>query len=82
MCSLYVSYARKEAKEQSDIDLLVDTAGSRVKGLFTLGAMYCELKEVLQKEIDLVPVNSLQQKHLLPSDALCLENIQRECVPL
>ena len=38
---LFGSYARDEATENSDIDLLVDTTGTQIKSLFSLGALYC-----------------------------------------
>ncbi|MCI8833230.1 MAG: nucleotidyltransferase domain-containing protein [Clostridia bacterium] len=47
---LFGSYAKKEANQKSDIDLLIDTK-SQLKG-FALLKLICEIKEKLQKEID------------------------------
>ena len=79
---LFGSYARGEADEKSDIDLIVDTAGTDIKGLFALGELYCALKEAFQKEIDLLTVSSLEQSAHLPSEKLFRENIKNERVSL
>lgn len=47
---LFGSYAKKEATNQSDIDLLIDTK-SELKG-FGLIKLICLLQEKFQKEID------------------------------
>lgn len=47
---LFGSYAKKEATQKSDIDLVIDTK-SELKG-FALLKLICEIKEKLQKEID------------------------------
>lgn len=65
---LFGSYARGTANEASDIDLLVDTTGTSLTSLFSLGALYCDLEAALKKEIDLITVSSLQQKAQLPSE--------------
>ena len=44
---LFGSYARNEATEQSDIDLLVDTSGTALRSLFSLGQLYCDLEKAL-----------------------------------
>ena len=47
---LFGSYARGEAREDSDIDLLVDTSGTNLCSLLSLGALYCDLEAALQKQ--------------------------------
>ncbi len=47
---LFGSYAKKEANQKSDIDLVIDTK-SQLRG-FDLLKLICEIKEKLQKEID------------------------------
>ena len=42
---LFGSYARGEANENSDIDLLVDLTGSKVHGIL-LGGLYVDLEIV------------------------------------
>ena len=79
---LFGSYARQEATEQSDIDFLIDTTGSQLKGLLALGALYCELEAAFQKKIDLITVNSLEQKALMPSEERFRDNVNRERIML
>ena len=55
---LFGSYARNEATEDSDVDLIVDTSGTALKSLLTLGALYCDLEEALEKRVDLITVSS------------------------
>lgn len=79
---LFGSYARGEAKECSDVDLLVDTSGTPLKSLMSLGALYCELEEAFQKPIDLITVSSIEQPIRMPSEVDFRENIRRERVSL
>lgn len=79
---LFGSYARGTATEASDIDLLVDTSGTTLTSLLSLGALYCELEESLQKPIDLITVSSLQQKAQMPSEQDFRETILNERVKL
>lgn len=50
---LFGSYARGEQREDSDVDLLVELDHSQRIGLKFFG-MYVDLKEKLNKEVDLV----------------------------
>lgn len=75
---LFGSYARGEAAEHSDIDLLVDTSGTNLRSLMSLGALYCELEDALQKKIDLITVSSLEQTSQMPGEDLFKENVKRE----
>lgn len=79
---LFGSYARGEAAETSDIDLIVDTVSTDIKGLFALGELYCEFEDAFQKKIDLITLSSIEQAARLPSDVLFRENIKNERVSL
>lgn len=57
---LFGSYARGEANEDSDIDLLVDADNVHGLGFF---ALYGDLEEALEKKLDLVTVNALYNEH-------------------
>ena len=59
---LFGSYARNEATEDSDVDLLIDRTGSKVKGMFDMGGLYLDLQESIGKEIDLVTLQTLEQE--------------------
>lgn len=82
--SIYVfgSYARNEATEHSDIDLLIDTAGTNLRSLLSLGQLYCDLEAALHKKIDLITLSSLEQSPALSSETLFRENVNKEKVKL
>lgn len=77
---LFGSYARGDATENSDVDLLVDTTGTSLKSLLSLGALYCDLEAALGKPIDLVTVSTLEQKAQMPSEAQFRETVIQERV--
>lgn len=79
---LFGSYARGEATEASDIDFLVDTTGTNLKSLFSLGALYCDLEEALGKKIDMVTVSALEQRARMPSEIAFKEMVLKERVNL
>ena len=75
---IFGSYARGEARADSDIDLLVDTDGANLTSLFALGELYSELEKVLEKELSLVTVDSLERPCRMNSDIYFRENVARE----
>ena len=60
---LFGSYARGEATEHSDIDLLIDRAGSAIfgRGLLGMAAVHHDLSEALGKKLDLMTTVALEQ---------------------
>lgn len=79
---LFGSYARGEATEESDLDFLVDTKGTRLTSLLSLGELYCDLEEIFQKEIDLVTMHSVTQKIQTESDRSFRDTVMKERVRL
>ncbi len=79
---LFGSYARGTAREDSDIDLIVDTSGTSLRGLFALGALYHDLETALEKKIDLITVQSLQQETRMPSEEQFRNQVWKEKVNL
>lgn len=75
---VFGSYARGEAREESDIDLLVDTDGANLTTFFALGGLYSDLEDALGKELSLVTVDSLEQPCRMKSDIYFRENVARE----
>ena len=75
---LFGSYARGEAREDSDIDLLVDTSGTNLRTLFSLGTLYCDLEAALQKPINLITVSALEQRAQMPSEEMFKETVMKE----
>lgn len=74
---VFGSYARGEAREDSDIDLLIDAEGSGLRG-FAYGGLYQDLEDALEKPIDLITVGSLMQPTHHKSDMQFRETLQRE----
>ena len=56
---LFGSYARNEATEHSDVDLLITRHGSRIKSLLDMGAFCEDLEHSLEKRVDVVTMESL-----------------------
>lgn len=56
---LFGSYSRGEERPDSDVDILFVPDMSQKFSLFTLGGMYMDLKDLLNREVDLIPENSL-----------------------
>ena len=79
---LFGSYARGEARPDSDIDLLIDLSGTDIKGMFALSALFMALEEALQKPIDLVTVSALMQKPQMPSEEDFRNTVLKERIEL
>lgn len=79
---LFGSYARGTATEHSDLDLLVDTAGTEIKSLLSLGALYNELSEAFAIPVDLITVNSLTQRAVIPSEEQFRDTVWKERVTI
>ncbi len=70
--SLFGSYARGEATERSDVDILIERGAIRTA--FQMGGLYADLAEGLNKELDLVAADGL--------DSAFLERIRKDEVRL
>ncbi len=57
---IFGSYARGEAKKNSDIDILIRFRGR--KSLFDLVGLEMELKKALKRKIDLLTYNSINPR--------------------
>ena len=77
---LFGSYARGEATEKSDVDILVDKTGTALKGLFALGGLYNDLSEAVNKEISLVTTDALEQESTKKRTPWFVDNFNREKV--
>lgn len=60
--TLFGSYARGEARHDSDIDLRIDKG--RIRGLFQLSGFYTDLEERLNVRVDVVVTDSLSKEFL------------------
>ena len=79
---LFGSYARNEASDNSDVDILIDREGSTIRGMFDMGGLYAELQSSIGKNVDLVTLQSLQQKSTLERTPWFVENLQKDMVRL
>lgn len=79
---LFGSYARGTATEESDIDLIIDTAGTEIKRLPQLATVSCDLETALGKKVDVVTVSALEQVPRMPSEERFRKNIWSERVIL
>ena len=59
---VFGSYARNEANENSDVDLLIDRTDSMVHTLFHMGGVYNDLTDVVNKKIGLITTVGLAQE--------------------
>lgn len=75
---LFGSYARNEATDASDVDILIDRTGSKIKGMFDMGGLYSELREKLGKDIDIVTTHMLEQKSTQERTPWFAENVKTE----
>jgi predicted nucleotidyltransferase len=74
---LFGSYARGDATDDSDVDVLFNGRGSKIHG-FLLGALYDDLQASLEKELDLIDEAALEQPEVMAETPWFLENIFRE----
>ena len=75
---LFGSYARGEANRDSDIDLLIDSTGSTIKGLFDMGGLYNDLCEACGKSVDVVTTSTLEQPFTKSRIPYFVSNLQRD----
>lgn len=69
---LFGSYARGEASADSDLDFRIDAPA--IKTLFQMGALYADLEDAFNKNLDLVATSSLKYN----KDKLFLQNMRKD----
>jgi predicted nucleotidyltransferase len=77
---LFGSYARGEADDNSDVDILIERAGSAIQTAFQMGGLYEDLSVAFSKGVDLVTTGTLRQKSTLARTPWFVENLERERV--
>jgi predicted nucleotidyltransferase len=79
---IFGSYARNQATDDSDVDVLINRKGSKLVTMFDLGAFYNDLDESLGKTLDLVTEDALTQDEVKRRTPWFLDNLQRERVKI
>jgi len=79
---LFGSYAKGEATEDSDVDILVDKTGTSLIGMFALGGLYNDLYEAVGKHIDLVTTGALEQESTRERTPWFVKNLDNEKVKI
>jgi predicted nucleotidyltransferase len=75
---LFGSYARGEADEMSDVDIMIDRTGTKVRTLWEYGAVLEDMKESLQKETDMITTFGLDESR----DKRFKKNVESEKVQI
>jgi predicted nucleotidyltransferase len=78
---IFGSYARGDATDSSDVDVLFRREGSAIRGIL-MGALYEELRETIGKGIDLVTEESLVQHDTESRNPWFYESLIRERVQI
>jgi hypothetical protein len=75
---IFGSYARGDATAESDVDVLFQRNGSKIVGMFDMGALYNDLDECLGKTLDLVTIETLEQDCTKKRTPWIVDNLLRE----
>ena len=76
---LFGSYARGEAKTDSDVDFLID--GGNYKGLFEYSDLVIKFKEALGKDVDIITTAALNEDKTA-SGIRFKENVKKDRIKL
>lgn len=79
---LFGSYARNEATDTSDVDILIDRSGSKIRGMFDMGGLYNDLCDGIGKEIDLITIQMLEQQSTMERTPWFVENVKSEMMKI
>jgi len=75
---LFGSYARNEATEKSDVDIMIERTGSKIKSLFHMGGLYNDLCDCFGKEVDLITAEALEQESTQERTPWFVESVKEE----
>lgn len=78
---VFGSYARGEADDHSDVDLLIQRDGSKIHG-WMMGGLYEDLQKCLGKGIDLLTLEALEQHNLQTENPYFMESLMKERVKI
>ncbi len=75
---VFGSYARGDYNENSDIDIII--VAKNIKSLLIIGAILEVLKQVLQKEVDLIEEECFEEDNIEEWEQEFYDNIKKERV--
>jgi predicted nucleotidyltransferase len=79
---LFGSYARGEATEKSDVDILMDYTDSKIHGLWDFNRIEREFEEALKTKIDLITTFQLFFPRNKVQSPLFIEIVSKERIML
>jgi len=79
---LFGSYARGDANDNSDVDIIVDKTGTKLSGLLAMGGLFNDLSEAVGKPIDLITTSILEEESTKQRLPWFVENLKREMVKI
>jgi predicted nucleotidyltransferase len=79
---IFGSYARGEATEESDVDILIDYTDSKVVSLFDMIRLNDEIKDVINKQIDLISTDGLYNTKCLFTGTKFADEVSKQRVML
>ena len=74
---IFGSYARGDATDNSDVDVLIQRKGSKIIG-WMIGALYEDLSKSLGKGLDLVTIETLEQEYTKERTPWFVDNLLQE----
>lgn len=75
---LFGSYARGEATEESDVDLMISY--QKLTGAFAIGGIYVDFKEALDKPVDIVSERAVTSGYTSDFGKKLYDSIEKERV--
>jgi len=77
---VFGSYARGDYNENSDIDIII--VAKNIKSLLIIGAILEALKQVLQREVDLIEEECFEEENMEEWEQEFYNNIKKERVEI
>jgi predicted nucleotidyltransferase len=75
---LFGSYARGDADEKSDVDIMIDRNGTDVVGVFKLGGVFEDFHDCFSKEVDMITTDIFNHD----DDRYFTDNIRKDMVQI
>jgi predicted nucleotidyltransferase len=79
---IFGSYARGEANDDSDVDILVDKTGTNLNGIWEMGGLYSDFEDMLHKNIDLTTTKMLFSDEVAKESPFFVESVLKERIQI